>query len=62
MAQHAFSSLAALAALAFLVMALMGCASSEQPQHNALYKGNGIAEFHEAHIGEDALRERLPSE
>ena len=62
MTQHGFSSLAALAALAFLVMAISACASSEQPRHDAFYKGNGVAEYHGAHIGADDLRDQLPSE
>ena len=65
MSQNAFSAIAIVAALTFLAMALAACASSEQPHVTArdpVYKGNGVAEFHEAHIGEDALRERLPSE
>lgn len=66
MAGHAFSGLAALAALAFLALALSACAGStphtETAAHAPTYKGNGVPEFHEAHIGSDALRERLPTE
>jgi len=64
MAGHAFSSAAALTVLAFLVMIVAGCASSEQPaaQHDAYYKGNGVAEYHGAHIGADDLRDQLPAE
>jgi hypothetical protein len=65
MGQHAISGLAALAALAFLIMALAACASSEQPMpahQDAFYKGNGVAEYHGAHIGADDLRDQLPSE
>jgi hypothetical protein len=63
MSQHSFSAVAVLAALTFLVMALSGCASSEQhAAPKAFYKGNGVAEFHDAQIGRDALRERLPGE
>jgi len=65
MSQHAFSAIAFVAALTFLAMALTACAGSEQravTQRDPYYKGNGVAEFHEAHIGEDALRERLPGE
>jgi hypothetical protein len=55
---------AALAALAFLAMAMTSCASSEHPvaaqDVSPAYKGNGVSEFHDAHIGGDALRERLP--
>jgi hypothetical protein len=65
MSQNAFSMLAVVAALTFLAMALTACASSEHPQrvaHDPYYKGNGVAEFHAARIGNDALRERLPGE
>lgn len=65
MSQNAFSMLAVLAALTFLAMAITACASSEQSMqraHDAYYKGNGVAEFHGARIGEDALRGELPSE
>ena len=65
MSQNAFSMLAVVAALTFLAMALTACASSERPQHASYgpyYKGNGVAEFHDARIGEDALRGELPSE
>ena len=65
MAGHVFSGFAALAALTFLAMAVASCASSEHTNvatadAAATYKGNGVAEFHDAHIGGDALRERLP--
>lgn len=65
MSQNAFSTLAVLAALTFLAMAVTACASSEQPlqqAHDPVFKGNGVAEFHDANIGGDALRERLPAE
>lgn len=64
MSQNAFSMLAVLAALTFLAMAVTACASSEQPRvaHDPYYKGNGVAEFHDARIGEDSLRGELPSE
>jgi hypothetical protein len=59
MAQQHFAAFA----LAFLGLALTACASTEQPaQHAPFYKGNGVAEFHEASIGGDALRGELPSE
>ena len=59
MAQHHFAALA----LAFLGLALTACASTEQrAPHPPFYKGNGIAEFHQASIGGDALRGELPSE
>lgn len=63
MSQNAFSAIAVLAALTFLAMALTACASSEQPvERHALYKGNGVTEFHGANVGDDALRGELPSE
>lgn len=66
MSQQSFSGMAMLAALTFLIMAIVGCASSEQPHASAArdpaYKGNGVSEFHSAAIGDDALRGGLPSE
>lgn len=64
MSQNAFSMLAVIAALTFLAMALAACASTEQTAaaHYAVYKGNGVAEFHQAQIGADDLRGDLPSE
>jgi hypothetical protein len=63
MAQQSFAGLAVLVALAFAIMALNGCASSEQPQAAvSVIKGNGTPEFHNARVGRDALRARLPSE
>jgi len=65
MSQNAFSMLAVVAALTFLAMAMTACASSEQVEHAAngpYYKGNGVAEFHDARIGEDSLRGELPVE
>jgi hypothetical protein len=65
MAGNAYSTLAALAAFTFLALAVTSCASSEHVAAQAeplapAYKGNGVAEFHDSHIGGDALRERLP--
>jgi hypothetical protein len=64
MSQNAFSVIAVIAALTFLAMALAACASSEQrvAAHDPYYKGNGVAEFHQANIGDDSLRGELPSE
>lgn len=63
MAQQSFASLAVLVALAFAVMALQSCASSEQqPAQIAPAVQEGTAEFHGAAIGGDALRSRLSSE
>ena len=70
MSQNAFSTLAVLAALTFLAMAMTACASSEQPtavtagpvQIAAVELPPGDPEFHGARIGRDALRSRLPSE
>lgn len=65
MSQNAFSAIAVIAALTFLAMALTACASSEQPVpavHDPYYKGSGVAEFHDADIGDDALRGELPGE
>ncbi len=55
MAQQSFASLAVLVALVFAVMALHGCASSEQ-------RASTTPEFHGAAIEGDALRSRLPSD
>lgn len=70
MTSNAFSGVAAAVVLTFLVMALMGCANSgqsavvaipaEQPQ--VAQDEPGTAEFHGAHIANDFLRDRLPSE
>ncbi len=69
MAQQSFAGLAVLVALTFAIMALHGCASSEQ---RAETYGPAIVapldpevttpEFHGARIGRDALRSRMPSE
>jgi hypothetical protein len=63
MAQQSIAGLAVLVALAFAIMALNACASSEQrAQPIPVTKGNGTPEFHDASVGDDALRARLPSE
>ena len=69
MSQNAFSTLAVIAALTFLAMAMTACASSEQPtastepmQIAALELPPGVPEFHGARIGNDSLRGELPSE
>ena len=69
MSQNAFSTLAVIAALTFLAMALTACASSEQPTVNtetvqlaAVELPPGVPEFHGARIGNDSLRGELPSE
>jgi PBP1b-binding outer membrane lipoprotein LpoB len=70
MAQQSFAGLAVLIALTFAIMALHGCASSEQ-QAVQTYGPAIVAppepetttpEFHGARIGQDALRSRVPSE
>jgi hypothetical protein len=69
MAQQSFAGIAVLIALTFAVMALHGCASSEQ--HAQTYGPAVIAplepefstpEFHGARIGGDALRSRVQSD
>jgi hypothetical protein len=70
MSQNAFSTIAMLAALTFLAMALSGCAGSERFAATAPGPGNiapidepaGLPEFHGAQIGADSLRGELPSE
>lgn len=69
MSQNAFSTLAVIAALTFLAMAMTACASSEQPTANtepvqiaAVDLPPGVPEFHGARIGNDSLRGELPSE
>ncbi|HYD86820.1 MAG TPA: hypothetical protein VEA80_05050 [Vitreimonas sp.] len=67
MAQQQFAGVAVLVALAFMVLALSSCANSEQVA--AHYSPATIApipteehavpEFHDADIGDDALRSRL---
>lgn len=69
MAQQSFAGIAVLIALTFAIMALHGCANSEQ--RVAAYGPAIIAplepetttpEFHGASIGRDALRSRLNSD
>jgi hypothetical protein len=69
MAQQSFAGIAVLIALTFAVMALHGCASSEQQVASygpaviaPLEAETSTPEFHGAHIGGDALRSRVPSE
>ena len=63
MAQQSFAGLAVLVALAFAVMALHGCASSEQPPPQIAPASQDVTpEFHGAEIGGDSLRSRLSSE
>lgn len=67
MAQQSFAGLAVLVALTFAVMALHGCASSEQQAYGPvviapLDAETSTPEFHGARIGNDALRSRVPSE
>jgi len=70
MSQTAFSTLAMLAALAFLAMALTACANLERGALADPGTGNvavieepaGLPEFHGAKIGDDSLRGELPSE
>lgn len=70
MAQQSFAGVAALIALAFAVMALHGCASSEQRVAEGygpsvivpIEPETATPEFHGARIGQDALRSRVPSE
>lgn len=54
---------AGIAALAFTLMALSACASTEQVAPAAAADAvEAPAEFHDAHIGGDALRDRLGGE
>lgn len=68
MAQQSFAGIAVLIALTFAVMALHGCASSEQrvAENYAVVvpiePERATPEFHGARIGQDALRSRVPSE
>ncbi|MFN3465874.1 MAG: hypothetical protein ACK4X1_17540 [Terricaulis sp.] len=70
MAQQSFAGLAVLVALTFAVMALHGCASSEQRVAESygpaviapLEAETTTPEFHGARIGNDALRSRVPAE
>lgn len=71
MSQSAFSTIAAIAALTFLAMAVTACANSERITVAEAVAGNvavieeepsGLPEFHGAKIGNDSLRGELPSE
>ena len=70
MAQQTFAGLAVLIALTFAIMALHGCASSEQRAVSAptpvdiasIEEPPAIPEFHGAAIGPDGFRSLLPSE
>lgn len=63
MTSQSFAGLAGLVALTFLVMALHGCATPVQVSANShVGQPSATPEFHGAHIGGDALRERLESE
>lgn len=64
MASQQFAGLAVLVALAFLVMAMSGCVSSEQVAFAPIVADpiDAPVEFHDAHISSDALRDRLRSE
>lgn len=68
MAHQQFAGLAVLVALAFLALAMSGCANPEHavaaqaPAAVAAIPADGLSaqEFHNAGIGGDALRGRLP--
>ncbi|MBY0568892.1 MAG: hypothetical protein K2P70_16370 [Hyphomonadaceae bacterium] len=68
MGNTAISGLAALIALAFIAIAVVGCSTPEQitaePANIAPIPAAepGTPEFHGARIGNDALRSRVPSE
>jgi hypothetical protein len=66
MGQQAISGIAALVALTFLVLALSACSTTEQargPLDIAPVEATtATPEFHGAHVGEDALRDRLVAE
>lgn len=65
MASQQFAGLAVLVALAFLVMAMSGCAGTAQEPFAPIVAADPVdapAEFHDAHIGGDTLRDRLGSE
>ncbi len=70
MAHQQFAGVAVLVVLTFMVLALSACANTEQ---NTAHYGPtiiapipaetpGQGEFHDARIGQDTLRSRLPSE
>jgi hypothetical protein len=65
MASQQFAGLAVLVALTFLIMAMSGCASPAQAPFVPVAAADPIeapAEFHDAAIGGDALRDRLVTE
>jgi hypothetical protein len=65
MASQQFAGLAVLVALAFLVMAMSGCAGTAQAPYAPVVAADPIdapAEFHDASIGADTLRDRLGGE
>lgn len=63
MASQQFAGLAVLVALAFLVMAMSGCAAPAQIANAPVIDPiEAPAEFHGAAIGGDALRDRLGGE
>jgi hypothetical protein len=65
MASQQFAGLAVLVALTFLIMAMSGCASPAQEPLAPIVAADPIdapVEFHDAHIGGDALRDRLGGE
>jgi hypothetical protein len=65
MGQQQIAGFAVLVAMAFLIMALSACASSEQAPFAPIVAADPTeapAEFHDAHISSDALRDRLGGE
>jgi hypothetical protein len=67
MAQQSFAGLAVLIALAFAIMALHGCASSEHAASApvdiaSVVEPPATPEFHGARITADGFRSRLPSD
>lgn len=70
MAQQQFAGLAVLVALAFMILALQGCANTEQMAAENIGPAviapvepePGVPEFHGASIGNDTLRGHLQSE
>lgn len=69
MGQQAFSGIAALVALFFIIAALSACSTAEHVAVNdgpasiaPLDPETGTAEFHGARIGRDTLRGHLTSE
>jgi hypothetical protein len=58
----AHRQIAAFSALSLMVLALTACATAEQPAPQTAVEATGVPEFHQASIGNDALRGELPSE